>query len=102
MSRRCPECLGEVTRPGGAIFCTPAHKATYQNRMTVRGRVLTPLSMTDRITRGGTRRDKETGKRARHEAQRLIDAWVVEDREAKRMPVDEYVAFRRRMGHAWR
>lgn len=89
MCRRCPECLTETKAP--KTFCSPEHKAAYHNRQTVRGRVLTPLRMASRITRGGTRRDIEIGKQARAQDERLVQRWIEEDRAAGRMAADDYL-----------
>ena len=96
----CPECGGSfaLTAPR-QMFCTPEHRATFHNRQTVRGRVLTPLSIADRITRGGSRGDKVTGRAARGDAQKLMDRWAAEDREAGRMSMTEYVRRRKALGY---
>lgn len=95
----CPEC-SQPFAPSQLrqLFCTADHKAAYHNRATVRGRVLTPLIMAARITRGGSRGDTETGKRARQDAEQLIERWVAEDRAAGRMSAVDYVALRLRKG----
>lgn len=59
--------------------------------MRVRGRQLVPYAMADRITRGGSAGDKETGKMARAVYQRLISAWAAEDKAAGRMSMVDYV-----------
>lgn len=92
--RACPECGGDVPRGARKLFCSPAHKAAYSNRMTVRGRILTPLAMADRITRS----DIATGKLAGHEYRTLIAQWIAEDRAAGRFTAVEYLAARRRLG----
>lgn len=91
----CPECMGLITAvQPRQLFCSAEHKAAFHNRATVRGRVLTPLVMADRITRGGSAGDVTTGRRARRDAQRLIDSWARDDREAKRMSMVDYVCLR--------
>ncbi|MFD1951901.1 hypothetical protein ACFSGX_14095 [Sphingomonas arantia] len=95
----CPECMVSFAAVHPRqLFCSPAHRDRYHNRWTVRGRVLAPLEVADRITRGGTRGDVVTGRRARRDAQHLKDRWVVEDRDAKRMPAIEYVRLRLALG----
>jgi hypothetical protein len=96
----CPECgLPFTLTASRQMFCSPAHKATFHNRQTVRGRVLTPLSIADRITRGGSRGDKVTGRAARGDAQKLMDRWAADDREAGRMSMTEYVRRRKALGY---
>lgn len=102
-SRRCPECLVAVTPSqasgGRNMFCCTEHKTAHNNRQTVRGRRLTSLAMAARITRGGSRRNKGAGKSARFTADKLLDRWNAEDRDAGRMPADEYQALRFKLGH---
>ena len=91
-TRPCPECMaGFVATQAGQLFCTPAHRDAWNNRGTVRGRVLTPLAMVARITRDGTRGDRVTGKRASSENAALIQRWRDEDAAAGRMPWPEYL-----------
>lgn len=95
----CPECLEHFARAHpGQLFCTPAHRDAWNNRATVRGRVLTPLAMVDRVTRGGSRGDVATGQRARQQKEALIQRWIEEDREAGRMSWPEYMARRYAIG----
>ena len=98
--RRCPECLGPVDTSADwrKMFCSNEHRTAYHNRQTVRGRKLVPLVMAERITRSGYCRDKATGILARQKSRQLMDLWNREDREAGRMPADEYVAIRQRLG----
>jgi hypothetical protein len=98
--RRCPECLVPVdtSKDWRKLFCSNEHRTAYHNRQTVRGRKLVPLVMAERITRSGWCRDKETGKLARQKSRQLMDRWNREDREARRMPADEYIAVRERLG----
>ena len=92
----CPECGADVKR--GAMFCSNDHKTAFHNRMTVRGRVLAPLAMAVRLTRGGTRRAADAGKWARGEAEQQMDRWSAEDRAAGRMAADDYIALRIKKG----
>ena len=96
----CPECSQEF-RPihSRQLFCCSEHKAAFHNRATVRGRTLTPMAMAARITRDGTRGDLNTGRMARRESRRLIDAWAREDREAGRMDMAAYMRARFRIGY---
>jgi hypothetical protein len=97
--RVCPEC-GQSFQAAQwrQFFCSPDHKSAFHNRQTVRGRVLTPLAMAARQTRGGSRGDKATGRAARADADFLMQRWTDEDRAAGRMPMVEYVALRRSLG----
>lgn len=97
--RTCPECSTAFVAPQpGQLFCCLVHKRAYNNRWLKRGAVLAPLQAAARATRGGTRGDKATGARARCDADRLIQRWRDEDREAGRVPVVEYMATRYRLG----
>lgn len=96
---RCPECLSTFVRHHpGQLFCTPAHRDRWNNRAAVRGRVLTPLAIVARVTRGGSRGDKETGKRARQQQEALIQRWIEEDRAAARMDWPTYLRLRYGVG----
>lgn len=96
---RCPECLAPFERRHpGQLFCTPLHRDTWNNRASIRGRVLTPLAIVARVTREGSRGDRKTGKRAASEANALIQRWRDEDQAAGRMPHPEYLAQRYRAG----
>lgn len=95
----CPECLTPfVRRHPKQLFCTVEHRDAWNNRATVRGRVLTPLAIVARVTRNGTRNDRETGARAASEQATLIQRWRDEDRAAGRMDHPEYLARRYRAG----
>lgn len=98
--RRCPECLAlvDTSKDWRKLYCCDAHRIAYHNRQTVRGRKLVPMVMAERITRSGWCRDKETGKLARQKSRQMMDLWNREDREAGRMPADEYIAVRERLG----
>jgi len=96
----CPECGATFSSNGSRqMFCKSDHRAAFHNRQTVRGRVLTPLSIADRITRGGSRGDKITGRAARGDAQKLMDRWAADDRAAGRMNMTEYVRRRKALGY---
>ncbi len=97
--RPCPECMAPfVPAQPGQLFCTVEHRAAWNNRATVRGRVLTPLAIVARITRNGTRGDRNTGATASHHANALIQRWRDEDRVAGRMSWSDYLARRYRAG----
>lgn len=96
---RCPECLREFSPVHPSqIFCSTPHKKAFNNRQISRGVSLTPLVIAARITRGGTQGDTITGKKARGDAEALIQRWVREDRAEGRMSMVEYVAIRYRKG----
>jgi hypothetical protein len=95
----CPECSqGFAVVHPNQMFCTPPHKKAFANRQISRGASLTPLVIAARITRGGTRGDTTTGRRARQAAEMLIARWVEEDRAAGRMSMVDYIALRLRKG----
>jgi len=95
----CPECRARfVPRHPGQLFCTAAHRDAWNNRQTVRGRVLTPLVMVARETRNGTRGDRVTGARAASQAATLMQRHRDEDRAAGRLSHPEYLARRYRAG----
>lgn len=96
----CAECLTPMSaKVPRAMFCSPEHRAAWHNRQTVRGRVLTTLAMVTRATRGGSRGDKETGREARIQADRLMQQWKDDDREAGRMSQVDYYRRRLKMGY---
>lgn len=98
--RKCPECLGAVdTRLDyRKMFCCEEHRKAFHNRQLIRGRKLVTVAMAARITRNGTRRDKAAGLIARRRTEHLLDQWWMEDREAHRMSMDDYLATRHRLG----
>jgi len=93
--RPCPECLTLFKpRMAGTMFCCPAHRDTWKNRQTVRGRVDIPYAYAARITRDGTRgtdAQRATGKAAARIHRRLVQKWRDEDRAAGRMDIVEYM-----------
>ena len=100
--RTCPECGGpfEPNRHN-QLFCRPQHKRDWENRATVRGKVLTPLSLVARVTRNGTRgsaEDRAIGKKASNAHNRLIQQYRDEDRAAGRMGWAEFLRARVRHG----
>lgn len=100
--RTCPEC-GKLFEPNvrNQLFCTPAHKAAWNNRATVRGRVLTPLSIAARVTRNGTRgtpEAREIGRRASNAHNALIQQYRDEDRAAGRMEWTQFLIARVKHG----
>lgn len=100
--RTCPEC-GKLFEPRvvNQLFCTPQHNAAWNNRATMRGRTLTPVSMVARITRDGTRgtpEQREVGRRAASSHRRMIQRFRDEDRAAGRMEWADYMILRIRHG----
>ncbi|MES2494601.1 MAG: hypothetical protein V4618_00675 [Pseudomonadota bacterium] len=91
-NRACAECLAPyASAQPGQLFCCPAHREAFQDRLRVRGRQLAPLELAARATRGGSRGDKAIGIRARQAAERLKDRWNAEDKAEGRMPMVDYV-----------
>lgn len=91
-----------VPRMAGTLFCCPAHRDAWNNRQTVRGRVLVPLDMVARLTRAGTRgkaEDRDIGKRAARDHHRMTQRFRDEDREAGRMSMPEYLRRRYDTGY---
>jgi hypothetical protein len=93
--RQCPEC-GGTFRPvdGHQLFCSTPHRRAWNNRATTRGAVLAPLAIVARLTRDGTRGDRDVGARASSERNALIQRWRDEDRAAGRMEWPEYLRLR--------
>lgn len=98
-ARACPEC-GERFLPvqWTQLFCGAAHKRAYNNRWAQRGAVLAPIYAAARVTRNGTRGDRDTGRKASADAHTLVQRWKDEDAAAGRMPAIHYVALRYRLG----
>jgi len=92
---RCPECMTLFERRHPLqLFCVPTHRDEWNARTFVRARVVLPLIMVGRITRDGTRGDKDTGNRASAEANILLQRYRDEDRTAGRMEWPEYLRLR--------
>lgn len=86
--RVCAECNQPFeTQNRKQLFCSHAHKLTFHNRCTARGKVLIPLAMAWRTKRGSG----ATAKKALSEMCRLLDSFAAEDREAGRMRMADYV-----------
>lgn len=97
--RTCPECACDFVAPQpGQLFCCPKHKRAYNNRWLKRGAVLAPIFSAARVTRNGTRGDRDTGSRASTDANRLVERWKEEDAAAGRLSVVDYMAARYRLG----
>ena len=97
--RTCPECLKHFTPAQDAqLFCSPSHRAAFNNRMTVRGRVATPLLMAARYTRSGTRGGSAFGRRASIDLDRLLARWRREDKCEGRMSAIDYMDRRYALG----
>ena len=93
--RQCPECKASfVPKDQRQLFCSTEHRTAWNNRATVRGRVLTTYAMAARQTRDGTRGDKTTGKRAAQISHDLMQRYRDEDREAGRMDAVAFTALR--------
>ena len=100
--RTCPEC-GKPFEPKvvGQLFCEPEHNTDWNNRQTKRGRVLTPLviaAVATRNGRSGSAEEREAGKRACREQNRLIQRYRAEDRAAGRMDWRAFNALRFKLG----
>jgi len=102
LPRGCPECLARVSSPQpAALFCSPEHKRAWHIRARSRGGVLLALAMAARQTRGGTRgpeHQRAIGRRARADADQLMQRWKEEDRAAGRMSAIDYITLRYRYG----
>ncbi|WP_233420084.1 hypothetical protein [Sphingomonas paucimobilis] len=97
--RQCPECMAHFKpQDQRQLFCSTEHRVAWNNRATVRGRVLTCYSMAARQTRDGTRGDRDTGKRAAQISHDLMQRYRDEDREAGRMDAVSFAALRFRHG----
>lgn len=98
--RPCPECMAhfQPVHPR-QLFCSEAHKRAFNNRWTVRGRALAVIATAARITRGGNRGDRQTGRTARREAERMMSRFAQEDRDAGRMSAVDYMRDRQKIGY---
>ncbi|GAA4220197.1 hypothetical protein GCM10022253_23790 [Sphingomonas endophytica] len=95
----CPECQAAfVPQQNTQLFCCSQHRAAWNNRMTVRGRVATPLMIAARLTRNGTRGGSTSGYRASVDLDTLIRRWRQEDQDARRMATVAYVDRRYALG----
>jgi hypothetical protein len=95
----CPECM-QPFPPAHPhqLFCSLAHRSAWNERAKKRGRQVFPLMMVARITRDGSRGDKELGKRAASEFRELLRRWKDEDVAAGRMTWPRYLARLRAIG----
>jgi hypothetical protein len=78
-----------------------ADRRNWENRATVRGKVLTPLAAVARMTRNGTRGAddlRDIGRRASNRQNQLIREWRDEDRAAGRMDAGEFLRVRLKFG----
>lgn len=80
------------------LFCCDKHRAAWRARDTKRGRQVFAVAMVARITRDGSRGDKEAGKQAASEYRELLQRWKQEDAEAGRMPWVQYLKRRKAIG----
>ena len=95
----CPECqVPFELRQDTQLFCCPEHRTAWNNRMTVRGRVATPLMIAARLTRNGTRGGSLHGFRASVDLDTLIRRWRREDEAEGRMSTVAYVDCRYALG----
>ena len=83
-----------VAAQDGQLFCSPEHRIAWNNRATVRGRVITPLAIVARVTRNGTRNAAPFSDQGSRDLDKLIRRYVAEDRDAGRMPWPQYLARR--------
>lgn len=86
--KTCPECAQPFTTArADQTFCTPAHKAAFNNRNSARGRAgLTQAVLAWRAARNRAD-DGGVGKAAFGELCRLADEMLREDKKAGRDPV---------------
>lgn len=98
-AHHCPEC-GSAFLPSHPrqLFCSPAHQQEWKQRTLQRGFQLLPFAIPARLTRGGTRGDIATGRRALADMDMLIGRWRDEDAAKGRMSAAEYLAHRYRLG----
>ena len=96
-TRRCPEC--GVVLPPSKLYCGPACRAAFHNRMSKRGRVAMPLALGWRAKRGSG----DVAKRGFAELCAYLDRCNAEDVAAGRPPMVEYLegAFGWRKGRRW-
>jgi hypothetical protein len=86
--KTCPECAQPfVTTRADQTFCTPVHKAAFNNRNSARGRAgLTQAVLAWRAARNRAD-DGDVGKAAFGELCRIADEMLREDKKAGRDPV---------------
>lgn len=86
--RKCAECaFGFEAKQAKQVFCSPSCRTAYHNRMSKRGKTLTPLVMAYRV-----KRDSDTSKRAHFEYCRLVADFNEEDTKAGRMSAHAFMA----------
>jgi len=96
----CPECAASfANRHPRQIFCSDRHKRAWETRSATRARQLFPHAAAARLTRDGSRGDRETGRKASILAAQLIQAWRDDDAAAGRMSAVDYAAVRYRLGY---
>lgn len=95
----CPECMKHFPpNHPHQVFCSDAHRAAWNARAKKRGRQVFAVMMVARITRDGSRGDKELGKRAASDQRELLRRWKDDDAEAGRMPWVDYLKRLRAIG----
>lgn len=82
----CFECGAATTGP--KLYCAPACRLAFHNRMSKRGRVILPYALGWRLARGSG----DTAKRAFAELCAYLDHCNAEDRAAGRPPMTDYLA----------
>lgn len=81
----CPECGITVEKTEKRqVFCSREHGKRFYNLQTKRGTIIGPLLATARTAGRYAGVSKELGAYARREADRLINQWIIEDRQAGR------------------
>jgi hypothetical protein len=83
--KRCPDCGGPVGP--GKVYCAPACRAAFHNRMSKRGRVILPIALGWRAGRGSG----DIAKAAFLEMCAYLDHCNAEDFKAGRPPMVEYL-----------
>jgi predicted nucleic acid-binding Zn-ribbon protein len=91
----CPECGQRFfLKHPRQLFCKPMHKTAWESIARKRGLQFLSVGIVQRITRNGSRGDKETGKKANAEAEMLIARWKAEDKKDGRMSQVDFLRLR--------
>ncbi len=97
--RTCPECLTRYTPAQDVqLFCCPAHRDTWNNRWTKRGRQGMILAAVARYSRNGSRAGGRSAHRASARLDRLLRDWRREDAAEGRMSIIAYTDLRYALG----
>lgn len=88
MKAKCAEC-GELfaRKQAKQIFCAPACRMAFHNRMAKRGKTLTPLALAYRM-----KRTSPISKRAHVDFCRVVAQFEAEDKAAGRMTGRAFIA----------